>query len=630
MDVWLLVPIALPVICGAVLLVSAFREQAVSDAGDSGTGAERENRVSAGLCAYVGAVLGISVALALAAAWTGDREAVLFTLLDAIPVYFRIDAVGRLFVTVVSVIWVLAALFAFVYMRHEGKEKRYFGFYLMLYGVLVAFDFSGNLVTMYLFYELTTLVSMPLVLHNGKRESVMAALKYLFYSLCGAYGGLFAIFFLYRYSHSLTFTAGGTLDMAAVQGHEGILLIAVFAALLGFGAKAGMAPLHAWLPTAHPVAPSPASAVLSGVIVKSGVLAVVRVVFYIVGADFLRGTWVQQTWMALALLTVFMGSMLAYRERGFKKRLAYSTVSQVSYIMFGLSLLTADGFTGAMLHVAVHAVVKCGLFLTAGVFVYYFNYTRVEELVGIGKRMPKMLWCYLLLSLALVGIPPTGGFVSKWYLAQGALQSDMGVFAWLGPVVLLVSALLTAGYLLPVAMKGFFPGDAAAADSGAGNHGAETVAVPAANGGAATVRSEKADDGTEVSREREMSGGAVSSAVGTTQREKVPMVVGTAQGEKASTVVGTAQREKVPMVVGTAQGEKASTVVGTAQREKVPTAMGTAQREKVSAAMGAGRRKEPAFAMLLPLVILAALAVLAGVFPGALIQYASEIAASVL
>lgn len=601
MDVWLLVPIALPVICGAVLLVSAFREKPLAAGGLSAPGGEHsatDGRMR--LCIYVSVVLGISVALALAAAWTGDREVALFTLLDVIPVYFRIDAVGRLFVTVVSVIWVSAALFAFVYMRHEGKEKRYFGFYLMLYGVLVAFDFSGNLVTMYLFYELTTLVSMPLVLHNGKRESVMAALKYLFYSLCGAYGGLFAIFFLYRYSDSLTFTAGGTLDMATVQGYEGILLIAVFAALLGFGAKAGMAPLHAWLPTAHPVAPSPASAVLSGVIVKSGVLAVVRVVFYIVGADFLRGTWVQQAWMALSLVTVFMGSMLAYRERVFKKRLAYSTVSQVSYIMFGLSLLTVDGFTGAMLHVAVHAAVKCGLFLAAGVFVYYFNYTRVEELVGIGKRMPKMLWCYLLLSLALVGIPPTGGFVSKWYLAQGALQSDTGVFAWLGPVVLLVSALLTAGYLLPVAMKGFFPGDAAAA--------------PAANGGAETVRSEKADDGTKVFREREMSGGAAPAANGGAE---------TVRSEKADD--GTEVSREREMSSGAA-----SLAVGSAHREKVPTAVGTAQREKVSAAMEAGRRKEPALAMLLPLAILAALAVLAGVFPGALIQYASEIATSVL
>lgn len=460
MDIMILIPIVLPAVCGMLLLVSAFREKS-SVAGErtktpAPDGQKEKKRQL--LWGYVTIVLGVSAAFALVAAWSGDREILLFTLLDTIPIFFHIDAVGRLFVTVVSAIWILSAVYGFVYMRREGNEKRYFGFYLILYGILVAFDFSGNLVTMYLFYELTTLISMPLVLHNGKKESVMAALKYLFYSLCGAYGGLFAIFFLYQYSDSLTFTAGGTLNLTAASGHEGILLIAVMAALLGFGAKAGMVPLHAWLPTAHPVAPSPASAVLSAVIVKSGVLAVVRVVFYIVGADFLRGTWVQYAWMTLALLTVFMGSMLAYREQIFKKRLAYSTVSQVSYIMFGLSLLTQDGFTGAMLHVVVHAVVKCGLFLAAGVFVYSFHYTKVEELIGIGKRMPKMMWCYLLLSLALVGIPPTGGFVSKWYLAQGALQSNAGVYTWLGPVVLLISALLTAGYLLPVAMKGFFPG----------------------------------------------------------------------------------------------------------------------------------------------------------------------------
>ena len=191
----------------------------------------------------------------------------------------------------------------------------------------------------------------------------------------------------------------------------------------------------------------------------------IRVVFYVAGPDFIRGTWVQYGWMTLALFTVFMGSMLAFREQGIKKRLAYSTVSQVSYILFGLSVLTADAMTGALLHVVVHAFVKCGLFLTAGVFLNRFGYKRVDQLVGIGKRIPKTMWCYLLLSLALTGIPPTGGFISKWYLAQGALQSDSGIFAWLGPAVLLVSALLTAGYLLPVAMKGFFPGVGAEPES---------------------------------------------------------------------------------------------------------------------------------------------------------------------
>ena len=344
-------------------------------------------------------------------------------------------------------------------MEHEGGEKRFFGLYLLVYGILVALDFAGNLVTLYFFYEMMTLASMPMVLHNRSREAIMAALKYLFYSMCGAYLGLFGIFFLYRYCDSLTFTAGGTLNTAAALGHQGILLAAVFCMLIGFGAKAGMFPLHAWLPAAHPVAPSPASAVLSGIIVKSGVLAVIRVVYYIVGPGFLRGTWVQTAWMTLALMTVFMGSLLAFREPVLKKRLAYSTVSQVSYILFGLSLLSPDGLTGALLHTVFHAFIKSALFLTAGIFIFQCGKTRVEELTGIGRQMPKTMMCYTFASLALIGIPPASGFISKWYLAQGALGADVGVFGWLGPVVLLVSALLTAGYLLPLTMQGFFPGE---------------------------------------------------------------------------------------------------------------------------------------------------------------------------
>lgn len=462
MDGLLLVSIALPVLAGLILSAASFLEHlkrtgASENRQNGGEAVESGNQKGLHFC--VGAVLALSVGLAMAAAWTGEKSVTLFTLLDTIPVCFRADEIARLFVTIVSVVWLAAGFYAFVYMKHEGDEKRYFGFYLLLYGVLLGLDFAGNLITMYLFYELMTLTSMPLVLHNGTREAIMAALKYLFYSMCGAYGGLFGIFFLYRYCDSLTFTAGGTLNLAAASGHEGILLIAVFAMLAGFGAKAGMFPLHAWLPAAHPVAPSPASACLSGIIVKGGVLAIVRTVYYIVGPAFLRGTWVQYAWMTLTLITVFMGSMLAFREKGFKKRLAYSTVSQVSYILFGLSLLNATAFTGAMLHTVAHAFIKCGLFLTAGVFLYYYGYTRVEQLVGIGKKMPVTMWCYTFFSLALIGIPPASGFISKWYLAEGAMQANAGAFSWLGPVVLLLSALLTAGYLLPVTMKGFFPGE---------------------------------------------------------------------------------------------------------------------------------------------------------------------------
>ena len=455
MDIFILLPIFLPAAAGILLLISSFADH-IRGKGDTiivGSKAELELEI------YYCALFGICVVFALLAVWTGNHSMELFELLEGIPVYFRVDGLSRMYVTIISVIWGIIGVYSLVYMEHEGEEKRFYGFFFLAYGVLVALSLAGNLVTMYLFYELMTLTTVPLVLHNGSREAIMAALKFLFYSMCGAYLGLFGIFYMYRYCDTLTFVDGGSLNLTLVQGHEGIFLIAVFAAIIGFGAKAGMFPLHAWLPTAHPVAPSPASALLSGTIVKFGVLAIIRVVYYVVGADFLRGTWVQTAWMSLALFTVFMGSMLAYREKVFKKRLAYSTVSQISYILFGLGVMEQQALSGALLHVVFHAFIKCTLFMTAGIFIIETGKKRVDEYRGIGKQMPKTLWCYTFASLALIGIPPTSGFISKWHLAEGALSADIGVFSWLGPVVLLVSALLTAGYLLPITMNGFFPGE---------------------------------------------------------------------------------------------------------------------------------------------------------------------------
>lgn len=451
MNTLILVSIAIPMIAGIILIISSFLQHIKME-----KEVNENNRL---LHIYSCVLLVCSVSVALFTVWSGEKELVLMNFVDQIPIYFHIDSVGRLFVTIVSIVWMVTGVYSFEYMKHEGDEKRYFGFFLLLYGVLLGLDFSGNLITMYLFYELVTITSFPLVLHNKSREAIMASLKYLFYSMCGAYAGLFGIFVLYRYDHTLQFTAGGLLTAEGIAGQGTFYLIAVFMMLLGFGAKAGMLPLHAWLPTAHPVAPSPASACLSGIIVKSGVLAIIRTVFYVVGPDLIRGTWVQYTWMILSLLTIFMGSLLAYREKTFKKRLAYSTVSQVSYVLFGLSLLSPVAFTGALIHTAAHALIKCGLFLTAGVFLYKFGFTKVNQLRGLGKKMPIVFWCYTFFALALIGIPPTSGFISKWYLAQGSLQTQAGFFSWLGPVILLTSALMTAGYLLPITMNGFFPGD---------------------------------------------------------------------------------------------------------------------------------------------------------------------------
>lgn len=382
----------------------------------------------------------------------------LFNLTENLPILFKVDQMSIIFAAVTIIIFLCSGIFSLEYMKHEQKKKRFYVFYLLAFLVLMGLCFAGNLITFYLFFEMLTLASTPLVLHSGSREANMAGLKYLFYSLCGAYMALFGLYFVSKYGNTLTFSEGGVINQELAAGHTGLLLVAAFVMILGFSVKAGMFPMHAWLSAAHPVAPAPASAVLSAVIVKAGVLGIIRVVYYIFGAGFLRGTWVQTSFMVLTLITVFMGSMLAYREPVLKKRLAYSTVSQVSYILFGLSAMNMNSVTGGVLHVIAHGFIKAALFLCAGAIIYMTGKTRVEELRGIGKEMPLLLWCYTIVSLGLIGIPPTGGFISKWYLAIGSLETGIPGFSWIGPVVLLVSALLTAGYLLPITIQGFFPG----------------------------------------------------------------------------------------------------------------------------------------------------------------------------
>ena len=382
----------------------------------------------------------------------------LFNLTENLPILFKVDAMSIIFAAVTIIIFLGSGIFSLEYMKHEQKKKRFYVFYLLAFLVLMGLCFAGNLITFYLFFEMLTLASTPLVLHSGSREANMAGLKYLFYSLCGAYMALFGLYFVSKYGNTLTFSEGGVINQELAAGHTGLLLVAAFVMILGFSVKAGMFPMHAWLSAAHPVAPAPASAVLSAVIVKAGVLGIIRVIYYIFGAAFLKGTWVQTAFMVLTLITIFMGSMLAYREPVLKKRLAYSTVSQVSYILFGLSAMDMNSVTGGVLHVIAHGFIKAALFLCAGAIIYMTGKTRVEELKGIGKEMPLLMWCYIIVSLGLIGIPPTGGFISKWYLAMGSLETGIPGFSWIGPVVLLVSALLTAGYLLPITIQGFFPG----------------------------------------------------------------------------------------------------------------------------------------------------------------------------
>lgn len=403
---------------------------------------------------YTTALLVLEILLLVCCKWQGES----FTLLpltENVRIILTADGMGRLFALLVAVLWLIVWVYADEYAMHERNRERFLGFYVLSLGSMMGICLAGNLVTLYLFYEMMTVLTVFMVIHSGTGKAVDAGIKYVGFSVCGAALSLLGLFYLQGQLTTDLFVAGGALA-AVTEENRRLLEIALMLMIVGFGAKAGLFPLFAWLPTAHPVAPSPASAVLSGLITKMGVLAIIRVIFYQFGMDFLSGTWVQTVALCLAIFTVFMGSMLAFKETVLKKRLAYSTVSQVSYILFGLFLLDADGFTGALLQLVYHAIAKNGLFLGAGALVFYVHRTKTYQLRGMGKLVPFIMWGFAICSLSLIGIPPTGGFVSKWFLAQGGLAG--GVIGIVGTAVLMVSALLTAGYLLPIVTDAFFPG----------------------------------------------------------------------------------------------------------------------------------------------------------------------------
>ena len=445
--------ILFPIIAGGLLLICPIKELGAHD-----TPVDDKKRITFDfLCKYTGIALVIGfILMLLSVAKLYETELNLLRFNEDLILSFKVDVLGRIFAIVMGLVWTMVGFFSFEYMKHEKNNKRYFGIYLMVLGILFGLCFANNMTTYYTFYELMTIGSFAMVLHNQSHEAVMAGLKYLFYSFAGAYMVLFGFYFVHQYAidQTMTFSLGGI-----IKESSGILNISMLLMIVGFSVKAGMFPMHGWLPTAHPVAPAPASAALSAIIVKSGVLGIIRVIFYIFGADNFAGSYVQKIVLTLSLITVFIGSMLAYKEKVLKKRLAYSTVSQVSYILFGIFMINDMAFKGAIIHVAAHAAIKSTLFLCAGAIIYITGHTKVDELRGIGRRMPVMLWCYTIVSLGLIGIPPFGGFTSKWYLCMGALDANMKIFSWLGPVVLLVSALLTAGYLLPITINGFLPGN---------------------------------------------------------------------------------------------------------------------------------------------------------------------------
>ncbi|MDI9520723.1 MAG: proton-conducting transporter membrane subunit [Bacillota bacterium] len=407
---------------------------------------------------FVAAIMLLECLVVLFVAFDAQRTIVLFEMTKQLPIALRSDGTSRVFSAVMVLMWTISGFYSFEYMKHEQNEKTYYAFYLMTLAALMALSLSGTMVTMYLFFEFMTLISVPLVLHSRTKEAVAAGIKYLIYSVAGATMGLLGIFMLTPNISSPYFVEGGSLLVDNLNISTTGMQVIVLITIIGFATKAGMFPMHGWLPTAHPVAPAPASAVLSGVITKAGVLAIFRMIFYVIGPDFIRGNWVQWTLLGCAAITVFMGSILALREKVLKKRLAYSSVSQVSYVLSGLFILDTMALNGALLQIVFHALTKDALFLCAGTIIYKTGVTRVDEMQSIGKSMPWTMWMFTICAISLVGIPPLGGFIAKWYIAEGALISGTEVYSWLIPIVLLVSAMLTAGYLLPPAVSAFFGG----------------------------------------------------------------------------------------------------------------------------------------------------------------------------
>lgn len=373
-----------------------------------------------------------------------------------LSITFCADGLGMFFAGLVSCLWPLATLYAFEYMTKEEHENVFFMFYTMTYGVTLGIALADNILTMYFFYELLTLVTVPLVIHTLTRKAILAARKYMYYSLGGAAFAFIGMIFIIMYGSTIEFTMGGVLDMAKVGTKSNVLLLIYVLAFFGFGVKAALCPFNSWLPDAG-VAPTPVTALLHAVaVVKSGAFAIMRLTFYCFGADFIRGTWAQYLTMGFVMFTIVYGCSRAVKETHIKRRLAYSTISNLSYILFGVTILTPLGLAAALSHMLMHAVMKICSFFCAGAVIHQTEREYVNELDGLAYKMPQIFTIFTISGLALMGVPGLAGFVSKWNLASAAVSSGQPI-AYVGIVCLLISAILTAIYMMSIVVRAFFP-----------------------------------------------------------------------------------------------------------------------------------------------------------------------------
>jgi multicomponent Na+:H+ antiporter subunit D len=420
----------------------------------AGTGEHRPNlrefwSVAAG-------VLKVALVVSMIPAVLAGRtpECVLFRMLPGVELAFRVDAFGLLFALGASLLWIATSFYSIGYMRSLGEhaQTRYFACFALALSATTGVAFSANLFTLFLFYEALTLVTYPLVGHKGTPEAKAGARKYIIYLLGAAKVLLMAAIILtYNVAGTLEFRKGGILPASTVAAEPMLLSIVFGLFLFGF-AKNAVMPLHSWLPAAM-VAPTPVSALLHAVaVVKTGVFATLRVFLFVFGPEAMRQLGADNLALGVASVTILGGSLLALGQDNLKARLAFSTVSQLSYIVLGGALLTASGVLGGIAHVTNHAVSKITLFLCAGSIYVSTHKTEISQMSGLAKQMPWTMAAFAVASVSLVGIPPASGFVSKWYLALGSVERGS---AWLLGV-LLASSLLNAAYLGPVVYTAYF------------------------------------------------------------------------------------------------------------------------------------------------------------------------------
>ncbi len=396
-------------------------------------------------------LLGIVLTL-LPVVLSGDRpQVVLFSLLPGLQIDFRVEPLGMLFALIASGLWIVNSLYSIGYMRgnNEAHQTRFFVCFALALAATMGIAFSGNLLTLFVFYELLTLSTYPLVTHQGTEKARDGGLVYL--GLLLSTSTLFllpALVFIWFIAGTTDFTAGGILADKLKHGELALLLgLCVF----GIG-KAALMPFHRWLPAAM-VAPTPVSALLHAVaVVKAGVFSVVKVIVYTFGIDTLALAGATHWLVALAGFTIIAASVVALTADNLKRRLAYSTISQLSYVTMAAALLAPLSLVGAVMHIAAHAVGKITLFFAAGAIYTAAHKTEVSQLDGIGRRMPWTMGAFAIAALSMIGLPPAAGFISKWYMLSGAMDAQH----WMAVSVIILSTLLNAGYFLPIVYRAFF------------------------------------------------------------------------------------------------------------------------------------------------------------------------------